>query len=108
MAIKNFGLMLNNRTNLSFQVPSHRNNNNNNIQTNIALWGDMGTYAPLGFKVFEKIYNDYISSSSTKFNITILFGDISYAGLDTNVQFLNVTNDTQTVTIGGCERFHHQ
>ena len=83
--------IINNRTNLSFQVPSHRNNNNNNIQTNIALWGDMGTYAPLGFKVFEKIYNDYISSSSTKFNITILFGDISYAGLDTNVQFLNVT-----------------
>lgn len=83
-----------NRTNLKFQVPYHYNCSNNedgNLVTNIALWGDMGTYAPLGFKVFEKIYNDYKVKDGYKFNVTILFGDISYAGLDTDVKILNVT-----------------
>ena len=51
----------------------------------------MGTVMPLGFMVFDKILKDHRQSPAGVFNATMLFGDISYAGVDTNVKPLNVT-----------------
>ena len=55
--------------------------------TSIAVWGDMGV-VPLGFKVSDTILKDH---QEAPFNATMLFGDISYAGIDTEIKILNVT-----------------
>ncbi len=42
-------------------------------------------------QVFDKVLADHRLGGSSRFNLTMLFGDIAYAGLDTSVEPLNIT-----------------
>lgn len=53
------------------------------------MYGDMGTVMPLGFKVFQSIV-DY-ADNTKPIDLVFHIGDISYAGVDTEVKLLNVT-----------------
>ena len=76
------------REGLSFTVPKRAEDIDKSLDpTYLAVWGDMGV-VPLGFKVFDTILKDH---EETPFNATMLFGDISYAGIDTEIKILNVT-----------------
>ena len=76
------------RDGLFFTVPKARETIERAKEpTSIAVWGDMGV-VPLGFKVFDTILKDH---QEAPFNATMLFGDISYAGIDTEIKILNVT-----------------
>ena len=76
------------RDHLFFTVPKRAADiEDSNEPTYLAVWGDMGV-VPLGFKVFDQILKDH---ELQPFNATMLFGDISYAGIDTEIKFLNVT-----------------
>lgn len=84
------------RENLSIAVPFSSATDSQSLvfdnPTSIAVWGDMGTVMPLGFRVFEKIRADH---DLRPFNLTHLFGDISYAGLATNAKLLNITSSDE-------------
>ncbi len=51
-----------------------------------------GTVAPLGFEVTKLIIDDL---ATFPLDLTMHVGDLSYAGIATNVKFLNITS-------GGC------
>jgi hypothetical protein len=48
-------------------------------EMNIAVFGDMGTFAPFGHFVIDKIAKDNLI---TPFNLVFLTGDIAYAGVN--------------------------
>ena len=48
-------------------------------QLNIAVFGDMGTFAPFGNFVIDKIAKDH---QFTPYNFVFLTGDIAYAGVN--------------------------
>lgn len=48
-----------NRTNLTFTMPRFAAEGTALPPTHLGVWGDMGTVAPLGFKVFDKILADH-------------------------------------------------
>jgi hypothetical protein len=51
-----------------------------------------GTVAPLGFEVTKLIIDDL---ATFPLDLTMHVGDLSYAGIATNIKFLNITS-------GGC------
>lgn len=48
-------------------------------ELNIAVFGDMGTFAPFGNFVIDKIAKDHFTKP---FNFVFLTGDIAYAGMN--------------------------
>jgi hypothetical protein len=48
-------------------------------EINVAVFGDMGTFAPFGAFVTEKIAKDHFVKP---FNFVFLTGDIAYAGMN--------------------------
>ena len=48
-------------------------------EINIAVFGDMGTFAPFGHFVIDKIAKDHFIKP---FNFVFLTGDIAYAGVN--------------------------
>ena len=61
----------------SFVAPPNRNQHLDRI--NIAVFGDMGTYAPMGFSVSYQINMTHMIDP---FDFVFLTGDISYAGMN--------------------------
>lgn len=60
--------------------------------TTFATFGDMGTYVPLGFEVYNVLER---SHAKTPFDFVLQQGDISYAGVDTAVPWLNISKDDE-------------
>lgn len=60
--------------------------------TTFATWGDMGTFMPLGFAVMDKVVQVH---NNTPFDFVLHQGDIAYAGVDTAIPELNITNDDE-------------
>ena len=69
-------------------VRTMRSVNKPNDPLDIAIVGDMGV-VPLGFLVVEQMLKDFNAAQWP--DAFILAGDISYAGIDVNIPFLNIT-----------------
>lgn len=48
-------------------------------ELNVAIFGDMGTFAPFGHFVIDRIAKDHFVKP---FNLVFLTGDIAYAGVN--------------------------
>ena len=57
--------------------------------TYFVAYGDQGTVMPLGFAVCDEVIAD---NANQAFDMVMHVGDLSYAGTDTNIPFLNITN----------------
>jgi hypothetical protein len=62
--------------------------NTSSFPTHFATFGDMGTFMPLGFDVFQALAR---SHATAPFDFVLQQGDISYAGVDTAAPVLNIT-----------------
>ena len=54
------------------------------------MYGDMGTVMPLGFKVFNSVI-DFVQKEKNPLDLIFHIGDVSYAGVDTEIKLLNIT-----------------
>ncbi len=60
--------------------------------TQLATFGDMGTFVPLGFEVFQALARSHVA---LPLDFVLQQGDISYAGVDTAVPSLNVSKNDE-------------